>query len=108
MAHVVLFAFHGLGINRGKSIVARFTSHDFLGQGRVVEIQHRLLLRLLRLDEHLPETLRSQIVEALVGRGVTENIGNSLAKLFDSNGKSVSLVVLNHLEEGITGEDVSN
>lgn len=94
MAHVVLFALHSFRVNLGL----------LAAQNLVGKLGRRGLGLLvgLGLDEHLPKTLGSQVVEALVGGGITEDVGDSFAKLLDGNGKAIGLVVLNHGKEGVT------
>ena len=102
MTHVVFLAFHSLGVDIREGVATRFILQDVLGQGRNL-IHRRLRGGFLWLDEHFPETLRSDVVEAFVGRGVAENVGDSLAKFLDSNSETVRLVGLDHLEEGVAG-----
>lgn len=100
MAHVVLFALHGLRVNVGELVGAGVGAQDLLGKTRLRSLG---LLLGLGLDEHLPQTLRGDVVEALVGGGVAEDVGDGLAEFLDGDGEAVGLVALDHLEEGVTG-----
>ena len=112
MAHVVLFAFHGLRVDFGKRAVARLRAEDVFGQ-RLLLVVFRValgkvfgldFLLWLRLDKHLPQALGSEVVDALIGGGVAENVGNGLLQLLDSDSKTVGLVVAGHVHERIVGD----
>lgn len=100
MTHVVLLALHGLGVDLGQLVGAGVGAQNLLGKTRLGGFG---LLLGLRLDKHLPQTLGGDVVEALVGGGVAEDVGDGLAEFLDGDGETVRLVVLNHLEEGVTG-----
>ena len=105
MAHVVGLAFHRLGVNLGHGVVARFVLQDLFGQ--LVLLFARGLLFLLRrlFEEHLPQAFRRQVVLSFVGGRVAEDIRDGLAKFFDRDRETVSLVGLGHLDERIaTGQ----
>ena len=110
MAHVIGLAFHGLGMDFGQTSTAGIGTQDLLGErGFVVRVVFGCLgCRLLsRLNKHLPEALRGNVIESLVGGSVAENVGHGLSELLNSNGESVCLVVFDHLEEGVTDMVVS-
>lgn len=105
MAHVVAFSFHGLRVDILQIVVTRIGLQDLVGQfALVVLLWDFWLLRLLQ--EHLPQTLGFQVVLALVGGRVAEDVGDCFPKLFDCDGETVCLVGLGHLEEWITGSEV--
>lgn len=95
MTHVVLFALHALRVDLLGAL--GLVAGNLLGQ--VV-----LLLRLvgLGLDEHLPQALRGQVVEALVGRRIAEDVRDGLAELFHGDSEAICLVVLDHGKERVT------
>lgn len=100
MAHVVLLALHSFGVDLGELVGVRLGAQDLLGKTRLGGFG---LLLGLGLDKHLPQTLRGNVVEALVSGGVAEDVGDGLAQFLDRDGEAVGLVVLDHLEEGVTG-----
>jgi len=100
MAHVILFTLHGVGIHLGRLVVTGVSTEHLLWH---VGVGHLGLLVGWGVDKHLPETLGGDVVEALVGRGVAENVGDGFLEFLDGDGESVGFVVLNHPEEGITG-----
>lgn len=103
MAHVVAVTLHGVRVNVGQSTVARVGLSNLLGKA----VLDDLGLLLAGLEEHFPETLGGDVVVSHVGRGVAEDVGDGLAELLDGNGEAVRLLLLNHLEEGVT-EGVRN
>ena len=105
MAHVIGLAFHGFGVDFGQAGTAGVGTQDLLGErGLVVRVVFaRLGCGLLsRLNKHLPEALRGDVIKSLVGGSVAEDVGHGLSELLDSNGEPVRLVAFNHLEEGVT------
>ena len=103
MAHVVLLALHRLGVDGRELVIVGVGAEHFLGKTLIA--LSRLLLG--GLDKHLPETLRGVVIKTLVGGGVSEEVRHGLAKFLDSNGEAVSLVGLNHLQEGVAGSGTS-
>lgn len=101
MAHVVLLALHRLGVDIGELVGAGVGAQDLL---RKAGLGGFGLLLGLGLDKHFPQTLRGNVVETLVGGGIAENVGDGLAEFLDRNGEAVGLVVLDHLEEGVTAK----
>jgi len=106
VAHVVLLALHGFGVDLGGAVAAGLAAKNLFGNALGLVL---LLLGLigLGLDEHLPEALGGDVLEALVRRSVPEDVGDRLAQLLDGDGESVRLVVLDHLEKGVTLHEVS-
>jgi hypothetical protein len=101
VAHVVLFALHRLVVNLWRRITPGLATGNLLGDLGLILGRLRFLVWLW-LDKHLPESLRSNLVLALKGRGITEEVRDCLAQLLDGDGEPVRLVLLDHLEEGIT------
>lgn len=100
MTHVVRLAFHGLGVDVGQVVAVGVRTQNFFGQRRLVG--DRLFLLLDGVDEHLPQALGLEALEALVGGSISEDVGDSLAKFLDSDGETVSLVGIDHGPERIT------
>lgn len=107
MAHVIFLAFHGLGVNLLEIVLARVSLQDLLRQ-----LDLLLLFRLGFLlwgifEEHLPQSLGLEVVLALIGGGISEDIRNSLFELLDGDCEAICFVVFNHLEERVTDSGVS-
>ena len=111
VAHVVLLTLHGVQVDLEQTVAARLAAQYLLGQGRLVVgvvLGQLLLLLGLGLGEHLPEPLRRDVVQALVGRGVAEDVGHRLLELLDGDGEAVRLVVVDHGQEGVAGMKLAN
>lgn len=109
MAHVVRLALHGLRIDFLETVLPRVGLQNLLGQ--LVLLVFRLLFFLRRiLEKHFPQPLRLEIVLALIGSGISEDIRDGLTELLDGNGEAVGFVGFDHLNEGITstGKQVGN
>lgn len=106
VAHVVRFAFHAFRVDVGQRSRSGFRVHDFFGQRLLVLgiflWQILVLFDFGFFDKHFPETLGSQVVRALVSRGVPEDIGHCFLELFDRNRESIGLVVALHVNKRIT------
>lgn len=98
VAHVVFLSLHSVGVKLGRLQAVGVGGEDFLGKRWVSRLG--FLLRGV-VDKHLPETLGGDVVKAFVGGGVAEEVGDGLLELLDGDGETISLVVLDHLQEGV-------
>lgn len=105
MAHIVLLSLHCLRIDLRNRGVVGVASQNFFRQ-RMLEVgvifRNVLWLFRLRLNEHLPKSLRGQVVDSFVCGCVSEDIGYRLLQLLDCDCESVGLVRFDHLEERVT------
>ncbi len=99
MTHVILLAFHGFGVNCWQRSTGWIASEDLFRQGMFVVgiiFWELFWLLWLRLDEHFPQPLGSQVVDSLICRSISENIWHGLLQLLDCDGKPVCLVRFDH------------
>lgn len=101
MTPIVHLAFHGLVVDLGKR-----AGRIRLGLGqRLLPARVVLRVEVLVFDrphrEHLPHAFGGDVVLALVGGGVAEEVGDRFAKLFDGDGEAVGFVVFGHFDEWV-------
>jgi hypothetical protein len=105
MAHVVCFALHGLGIYIWDGARAGLCTKNVFRERLLVlwVVLGQFVRWLLRLglEEHVPEASIGNVVDAFVGRGVSEDIRYCLFEFLDCNGKAIGLVVFLHVDERI-------
>ena len=103
MAHVVLLALHRLRIDIWEVVLSiEKLSWDWWAVVWIV-LWLRLWLIWLWLDEHLPQALGGDVVDALICGCITPDVWHGLLELLDGNGETIGLVGSNHLLERIIG-----
>lgn len=103
MAHVVLLALHCLRINIWQ-VVFSIEKLPWNWWAVVwIVLWLGLWLVWLRLNEHLPQALGCNVVDALICGCVTPDIWHGFLEFLDGNGKTIGLVGSNHLLERIVG-----
>lgn len=103
MTHVVFFVLHGFRIHIRELSAIRVQLQHLLREF----IEFGLLWLLFRLlKEHLPHSLRREIIGSFICRCVAKQIGYGFLQFLDRNRETVGFVVPRHVSEGVA-ESVS-